>query len=63
MAKFCDICGKGPGSGHNVSKSGVKVKRRWLPNLHKIKARLGDSVKTIKICSKCLKAQKVVKVV
>ncbi len=63
MSKFCDLCGKGPGSGNHVSKSKVMVKRRWLPNLHKIKARIGDSVKLVKVCSKCLKAQKVVKVV
>ena len=32
MAATCDVCGKGPGFGHNVSHSQRKTKRRWNPN-------------------------------
>lgn len=63
MARFCDICGKGPTTGNNVSKSNVKLKRRWLPNLLKIRAKIGDSVQNVKVCTKCLKANKVTKIV
>jgi large subunit ribosomal protein L28 len=33
MAKVCQICGKRPQSGHNVSHANNKTKRRWYPNL------------------------------
>jgi len=33
MAKKCEICGKGPQYGHNVSHSKVRTNRRFLPNL------------------------------
>jgi len=35
MSRICQLTGKRPISGHNVSHSNVKTKRRFLPNLHK----------------------------
>ncbi len=35
MAKVCEVTGKGPMSGNNVSHAKNKTKRRFLPNLHK----------------------------
>ena len=34
MARFCQVTGKGPMSGNNVSHANNKTRRRWLPNLH-----------------------------
>ena len=34
MAQRCEICGKGPMSGNNVSHAHNKTRRRFLPNLH-----------------------------
>ena len=34
MARVCQITGKRPISGNNVSHSNIKTKRRFLPNLH-----------------------------
>ena len=34
MAKFCQVTGKGPMVGNNVSHANNKTKRRFLPNLH-----------------------------
>lgn len=34
MAKVCDLTGKRPISGHKVSHSNIKTKRRFYPNLH-----------------------------
>jgi len=59
MSKVCEICNKGPLFGHNVSHSNKKSNRRWDPNLKKVKALVGDQVKYIKVCTKCLKAGKV----
>lgn len=63
MAARCDICGKGPQTGNSVSHSHRKTKRRWLPNLHSMKASFEGSIKRVKVCSSCLKAGKVQKVV
>ena len=37
MAKVCQICGKGPVTGNNVSHAHNKTKRRFLPNIQKKK--------------------------
>jgi large subunit ribosomal protein L28 len=34
MSRICQVTGKAPMSGHNVSHSNAKSKRRFLPNLH-----------------------------
>ncbi|MFT5141319.1 MAG: large subunit ribosomal protein L28 [Rhodothermales bacterium] len=34
MARVCQVTGKKPMSGNNVSHSNIKSKRRFLPNLH-----------------------------
>ncbi len=63
MARVCEICGKKPITGHNISHAHNKTKRRWLPNLHNIKVMVDGEKKTIKVCAKCIKANKVVKAV
>ena len=61
MAQRCDICGKGPLAGNNVSHSHVRTKRRWLPNLQRITALQGGKRVRMRVCAKCLKAGKVVR--
>jgi large subunit ribosomal protein L28 len=34
MARVCQVTGKKPQYGHNVSHANNKTKRRFLPNLH-----------------------------
>lgn len=34
MARVCQVTGKGPMVGNNVSHANNKTKRRFLPNLH-----------------------------
>ena len=34
MSRICQVTGKGPMAGHNVSHSNIKTNRRFLPNLH-----------------------------
>jgi large subunit ribosomal protein L28 len=63
MAARCDICGKGPSTGFSVSHSHRKTKRRWLPNLHSMKVLRNGGVKRMRVCSACLSANKVTKVV
>jgi large subunit ribosomal protein L28 len=61
MARVCEVCGKGPMSGHNVSHSHRLTKRRWLPNLQRVKALRGKTPVRLRVCTKCLKAGKVVR--
>ncbi len=63
MARRCEICGKGPMVGNNVSHAHNTTKRRWLPNLKRIRARVDGHVKRILVCTNCIKSGKVVKVV
>ncbi|MCH7680340.1 50S ribosomal protein L28 [candidate division KSB1 bacterium] len=63
MAKRCDICGKGPLAGNNVSHAHNTTKRRWLPNLKKIKAKIDGQVKRIRVCTQCIKSGRVVKAI
>ena len=34
MSKVCQVTGKGPITGNNVSHANNKTRRRFLPNLH-----------------------------
>ncbi len=57
----CAVCGKGPSVGHNVSHANNKSKRRWNPNLQRVRANLEGTVKYIKVCTRCLRSGKVKK--
>jgi large subunit ribosomal protein L28 len=62
VAATCDVCGKGPSFGHNISHSHRRTKRRWNPNIQRVRAMVGKSGKTPKrlnVCTSCLKAGKV----
>ena len=63
MAKICEICGKKPITGNNVSHSHHKTRRRWLPNLQRVRAKINGVAKRIKVCTNCLKSGKVMKAV
>lgn len=62
MSQVCDICGKRPQSGNNVSHAHNKSKRRFMPNLQKVRAQMKDGqVKRIKACTRCIRSGAVVK--
>ncbi len=50
-------------TGHNISHAHNLTKRRWLPNLQKITIIENGVKKRVYVCTKCLKAGKVVKAV
>ena len=45
--------------GNNVSHSQVKTRRRWNPNIQRIKTLVGGTAKRQNVCTSCLKAGKV----
>ena len=61
MAKVCDICGKKPMYGHNVSHAHNVTKRRFEPNLQSMKALIDGDVKRVKVCTRCVRSGKIVK--
>jgi large subunit ribosomal protein L28 len=61
MAKVCDICGKGPATGNNVSHAHNKTRRRWLPNLQNVRALINGVAKRVKVCTNCIRSGKVQK--
>ena len=61
MAKVCEICGKKPVTGHNISHSHKLTKRRWLPNLQKIKVMVDGEIKRMRVCTSCIRDGKVEK--
>ena len=63
MSRICDVCGKEPLNGNLRSHAMNATKRRYFPNLHKIRAEIGGVVKAIKICASCLKTNKIKKVI
>ncbi len=74
MARLCDVCGKGPMTGNKIVRKGLAKKtggiglnitgvnkRRFLPNLQKIRIIENGGVKRATVCTKCIKSDKVVK--
>jgi large subunit ribosomal protein L28 len=61
MAQICQVCGKGPQFGNNISHAHNISRRRWNVNLRPVKAKTVGGAKRIRVCTRCIKAGKVVK--
>ncbi|MFP4563042.1 MAG: 50S ribosomal protein L28 [Spirochaetia bacterium] len=61
MARRCEICGKGTITGHTISHAHNRTKRVWKPNIIKVRALVGKTKRTMKICTSCLRSGKVIK--
>lgn len=75
MARKCDICGKGTVYGQSVPRKGqpkkkggagqhigVTTKRTFKANIVTVKASVAGALKTMRICTRCLRAGKIQKV-
>jgi large subunit ribosomal protein L28 len=62
MAQRCEICGKGPMTGNNVSHAHNVTKRRWLPNLQRVRALVEGKPQHLRVCTECIRSGRVVKV-
>ena len=56
MAK-CEVCGKGPQFGNNVSHSMRHTKRRCNANVQRMRVNADGVQKRMYICAKCLKTR------
>lgn len=74
MSKQCDICGKGPMAGNRIIRHGLEKKkggiglhttgvtrRRFLPNLRKLRVVENGRAANKTVCMSCLKAGKIVR--
>lgn len=61
MAKVCEICGKGPLYGNNISHAHNITRRRWNANLQRVRAFINGAAKRLRVCTSCIKDGKVVK--
>ncbi len=59
MARKCQVTGKGPMTGYNVSHAHNKTKRRFLPNLRTVRITLEDGTrKKIRVAASTLRTMK-----
>jgi large subunit ribosomal protein L28 len=61
MSKMCEICGKKPMVGSNVSHAHNVTKRRFNPNIQRVRGISNGSVKKMDVCANCIKSGRVVK--
>ncbi|SMB93458.1 LSU ribosomal protein L28P [Desulfonispora thiosulfatigenes DSM 11270] len=63
MARKCEICNKGVSTGMQVSHSHIRSKRKWAPNLQRVRAIINGTPKRINVCTRCLRSGKVTRAV
>lgn len=61
MASVCELCGKKPSFGMSLSHSHRRTKRRWNPNIQRVRAVVAGSNRRIRVCTSCIRAGKVTK--
>ena len=61
MARACDVCGKAPVYWNRISHAHNVTKRRWNPNLRRVRAVVHGTHKTLRVCTACIRSGKVQK--
>jgi len=61
MARVCELCGKKPMVGSNISHAHNVTKRRFNPNLQRVRAVRNGTVKRINVCTSCIRTGLVTK--
>ena len=56
---MCYTCGKGVAFGNSVSHANNKTRRTWKPNLQVARILVDGKVTRVKVCTRCLHANKV----
>ncbi|GBD16261.1 50S ribosomal protein L28 [bacterium HR26] len=51
----CELCGKKPGFGHNVSHSNRKTNRKFKPNVQPVTIMVDGVRRRMRICTRCLR--------
>jgi len=61
MARHCEICGKQPVFGRTISHAHNIRPRRFNPNLQRVRAVINGGTKRIRVCTRCLRSNQVIK--
>ena len=74
MARVCEICGKGAHAGNSIVRHGLRkskggiglhitgvTKRRFLPNVNRIRVLEDGGTRRRNVCAACIKSGRVVK--
>lgn len=61
MAKICEICGKKPMVGSNISHAHNVTKRRFEPNLQRVRTVREGKIVKMMVCTSCIRSGQVVK--
>jgi large subunit ribosomal protein L28 len=61
MAMRCKICGKGPSFGNVISHANNTRRRRWNPNLQRVRAVVEGVRMHIRVCTSCIRAGRITK--
>lgn len=60
MARVCEVCGKGPQTGNNVSHAHNKTRRRWLPNLQTFRYEdASGKRRKARVCTWCIRSGRI----
>ena len=61
MAQKCELCGKGPQFGNVISHANNTRRRRWNPNLRRVRALVNGARKQMRVCTSCIRSGRVKK--
>jgi large subunit ribosomal protein L28 len=61
MAKHCEICGKTPVFGRTHSHANNVRARRFEPNLQRVRAVVNGAPRRVRVCTRCIKSNRVIK--
>jgi large subunit ribosomal protein L28 len=61
VASVCEVCGKHPSFGMRLSHSHRRTKRRWNPNIQRVRAVVAGTNRRIDVCTSCIRSGKVTK--
>lgn len=61
MSKVCEVCGKRPMVGSNVSHANNKTKKRWYPNLQRVRTLQNGRTRRMNVCTSCIRSGAVIK--
>ena len=74
MARVCELCGRKTEVGNSITRRGLakakggvgkrvtsRTKRKFKPNIQKVRGAVGGSVRRVKVCTRCIKAGKITK--
>ena len=61
MAKRCEICGRGPAFGRNVSHAHNVTRRRFQANIQRVRAVVNGGVRRMRVCTRCIRSNRITK--